>query len=206
MIVYGTPAHPPASQVLTAGYENGCLARQVVGGQVYYRLTGASYISPNLPPQKYLKVLPDGTIQIDLENIPYQALEILNQGAHLEMNRGQLIASPGIGKLLDAPENILEHEIMHYLKAQSPAFRASFQKFEADWGKLILHQNLLVARVASLDLRVKLHKAFAAIPENETARVVFLPDEYIAFPPAMLGEVEKVVKKAGYVIKTIQAK
>lgn len=205
-IAYGTPTHPPASQVLTAGYENGCLARQLVNDRVYYRLPGTSHSSPDRPPQKYLKVLPDGTIQLEVENIPYQALETLNRGTYLAANRGQLVASPSIGKLLDAPENILEHEIMGYLKEQSATFRASFQKFEAGWGKLILHQNLLVARVANLDLRVKLHKAFGAAPGDETARVIFLPDEYIAFPPAMLGEIEKVVKKAGHVVKTIQAK
>ncbi len=89
---------------------------------------------------------------------------------------------------------------------QQIAYGKLFQKFEAQWGKLILHQNLLLARVTSLDLRVKLHKAFGGSQGDEITRVVFLPGEYIAFAPAMLGEVEKVVKKAGHVVKTIQAK
>lgn len=201
-IFYSTTLHPAAQAICLAGYESGFLARLQVSERVYYKLADRLSEVTTISPQAYLKMLPDGTVQINVGNIPYRALEILNRGTYLEADRGQLKASPSVTKLLDATEAVRKHEIMDYLRKHSPAFQAIFQKFDLEWGKLILHQNLLLARVTSLDLRVKLQKAFGTASE----KVVFLPGEFMAFAPDIIGEIEKVVKKAGHVVKTIQAK
>ncbi len=190
----------------SSGYETGALARCLLNGKAYYRLPDARHVPLDVAPEGFLTASRDGTVTIALDQIPYPALEILNQLVAFAVDHGQLKAVPSIDKLLDAPETVQEHDIVQYLKAHSPAFRAALKKFEANWGKLILHDNLLVARVTDLSLRVKLQKAFSASEENEASGVVFLPGEYIAFPRAMLGEIEKLVKKAGHIVKTVNAK
>ena len=78
-----------------------------------------------------------------------------------------------------------------------------FKKFNTQWGKLIVHDNLLVARVTDLSLRVKLQKAFETTDESQ---IIFLSGDYLVFPRAMRIEVEKIVRKAGHIVKTVQAK
>ena len=62
-------------------------------------------------------------------------------------------------------------------------------------------------RVTDLSLRVKLQQAFAGSggASAVAAQPVFLADEFVAFPRAMLGDIEKLVKKAGHIIKTVHS-
>jgi len=71
---------------------------------------------------------------------------------------------------------------------------------EARWGKQIVHTNLLIARITDPALRVQIERA-AAIPNS----LIVLSDEYIAFPRAMLGVIEKTLARSGHVIKTVQS-
>jgi len=62
-----------------------------------------------------------------------------------------------------------------------------------------------VARITDLSLRVKLQQAFDRAGGAPSTQPIFLTGEYLAFPRALLGDVERVVKKAGHVIKTVKA-
>ena len=203
-VFYGSKSHPSSTLICEQGYENGCLARYDSGSRTYYRLPDARHLPVEVSPEHYLKVSADGAMTIDVERIPYRDLETLNRSASLEVNHGQLTVIPNLLKLVEASETVHEQPLLRYLEAQSPAFKAIFKKFNAQWGKLIVHDNLLVARVTDLSLRVRLQKTFGSEETQTSQRIVFLPDDYIAFPRAMLGEVEKFVKKAGHVIKTAQ--
>ncbi|MBW2739162.1 MAG: hypothetical protein JRE64_10020 [Deltaproteobacteria bacterium] len=72
---------------------------------------------------------------------------------------------------------------------------------EKRWGKQVVHQNLLVARVRDLSLKVAIQKAF-----TDSGKVVFLPDNFIAFPNDLTKKIEALVNKSGYVVKAIEAK
>ncbi len=205
-VFYGHKAHPTSALLCEAGYSNGCLARYQAKGKDYFRLPTARHVPPKVSPESYFKTLPDGNLAIMYGQIPYQALEVLNRGTYLEAEQGNLKVLPNLNKLLDTPEDMRGHAVMDYLQTHNPAFKAAFKKLDIEWGKTILHENLLVARVTDLGLRLQLQKAFASSEEKEGARIVVLPGEYIAFPRAMLGEVEKVVKKAGHIVKTVQGK
>jgi hypothetical protein len=68
-----------------------------------------------------------------------------------------------------------------------------------------VHENLLVARVTDLSLRVALQQALRGDGGASIAQPFFLSDEYLVFPRARQGEIERLVKKAGHVVKTVRA-
>jgi hypothetical protein len=142
---------------------------------------------------------------VDLDRVPYEALALLNRIATLTIEGGRLRVLPNVTRMVDALDSCRDHAVLRYLKAHSPEFRAVLKKMDAQWGKLIIHENLLVARVTDLSLRVKLQQAFASADGAPSAQLVLLAGDYIAFPRALAGEIEKLVKKAGHVIKTVQA-
>ena len=58
-------------------------------------------------------------------------------------------------------------------------------------------QNLLVAEVRDLSLRVSIEKAFSE------SGLVSLPNGFLAFPPGLRPEIEALVLKNGYVVKRV---
>ena len=63
-----------------------------------------------------------------------------------------------------------------------------------------LHDNLLIAAIKDLSLRVLLEKKFSG-----SNQVVTLSDEYISFPLNLLPEIQKVVMKSGLAVKYVNA-
>ena len=80
-----------------------------------------------------------------------------------------------------------------------PAFREALETVAQRWGKLVLHQGLLIARVEDLSLQVQLERAFAG-----SESILFLPNGYLAFARQELASVARAVEKLGHVIKTVQ--
>ena len=67
------------------------------------------------------------------------------------------------------------------------------------WGKHLLHEDLLLAQVKDLGLKVQLQKSWLG------QHIVALSHDFIAFPRGWASELEKFVIKAGYVVKTVKA-
>jgi hypothetical protein len=86
---------------------------------------------------------------------------------------------------------------VQWLRENVPAFRQTLETVEQRWGQQIVHTNLLIARVSDLSLKVQLERSF---PE----KVVFLPNDYLAFPQRLLPEITKVVAKSGHVIRMVE--
>ena len=64
----------------------------------------------------------------------------------------------------------------------------------------MVHDNLLIAAIKDLSLRVLLEKKF-----SDSKQVVSLSDEFISFPLNLLPEVQKAVIKSGHAVKYIDA-
>ena len=203
-IVYAGPGHPSSATICQTGWDNGCLARYQVNGQDYYRAAGAGQVPPDAAPETYLPIA-EKKVFVDLDSVTYEALDLLNRLATLTIEDGRLRVLPSVTKMVDTLDSLRDHAVLRHLRAHSPEFRAVLKEMDAQWGKLIIHENLLVARVSDLSLRVKLQQAFASAGGAPSAQLVSLSGDYIAFPRTLLGEIEKVVKKAGHVIKTVQA-
>lgn len=191
---------PSLREICERGWKIGGLVRHFDGKNAYYRLPGTADIPPeSVEPGSYLAPLPQrGAVRVDLKTIPFDALETLNLLAHLEVDQNQLLATPSRVKLGRAAPEIRMSPIGHWLGTQIPAFSQVFEWVAEKWGKTIIHTNLLVAQVKDLSLRVQLERGLG---EN----LLLLSEEFVAFPIAARAEVEKIVQKGGFVIKTVNA-
>jgi len=193
---------PPATKVCEAGWKWGCLARLVENQISYYRLPSFNENEPSVnsgsDPAAYLKPDPSGnSARVDLRLIPFDALAQLNRLAHLEVMHDHLIISPDPIKLgRSAPEE-RQSPLANWLYTHSPAFQQSFDAVNIQWGKTIMHSGLLIARVSDLSLRVQLERDLGE-------HLVVLDDKFVAFPRAWRTEVEKILKKGGFVIKEVR--
>ena len=187
--------------ICKAGWKWGYLAKQKTGDDTYYRLPGQD-AQDKTSPEHYLHATPDQPLVVNLETVPYDSLELVAQISNvqvIESGQPHLAALPNVVKIGNALESIRHHPLTQWLRENAPDFRRALETVEQKWGKQILHENLLVAHVGDLVLKVQLEKAFP----NPTD-VVFLPNDYIAFPYHLLAAVEKVIAKSGHVIKTVQ--
>ncbi|MCP4544370.1 MAG: hypothetical protein GY832_45240 [Chloroflexi bacterium] len=181
------------------GWQWGILAKQEADGNTYYRLP--EEIQADTSPEHYLHTAPDHPIVLNLETVPYDSLELLAQISNVQAaDSGQphLVISPDLIKIGNVQESIRHHPLTQWLYENAPDFRQALETVEQRWGKQIVHENLLIAHVDDLVLKVQLEKAFP----NPTD-VVFLPNDYIAFPNHLLTAVEKVITKSGHVIRTV---
>ncbi|MCX6915767.1 MAG: hypothetical protein NT167_22435, partial [Verrucomicrobia bacterium] len=187
-------------EVCAAGWLWGCLARQMDGGKTYYRLADLvddqATQGSGSDPKIYLHVVGDGMVVVNLETIPYDALELMARMATLGVSDRFLTATPNLVKLGYNLPALRNKPLLIWLREHSPAFRQAWETVEARWGKQIIHENLLVARVTDPALRVQVERA---LPNRQW--LIVLADEYVAFPCAWRNEVEKAVTKAGYVVK-----
>ena len=106
----------------------------------------------------------------------------------------RLLLTPNLVKLGRAAEDVWDQPLAAWLKDNSAAFRQAAETCQKRRGTTILHENLSVARVTDLALRVAIDKALGD-------RIVTLGEEFIAFPYEVLADVRKIVGKSGYVIK-----
>lgn len=109
----------------------------------------------------------------------------------------QLQISPDLIAIGNAQSNIRNHPLTLWLSNISSLFRDVIEKVDKKWGKLVIHENLLVARIMDLSLVVKLQRSFPDQIKPITKNV-------IAFPRDSLPEIQKLVAGAGYVIKTVK--
>ena len=194
---------PPAAKLLEVGWSLGFLFQLKINGASYYRL------SPLLNPLQSGQPSPEkliwadtisrpGSIIIDLNLVPLTDLETLNALTDLALDNGTLLAIPSLIKLGRANPLKRNSQLALWLANQVPAFSSTLETVKARWGKTILHENLLFARVQDLSLRVQLERELKD-------KVVVLSEHFIAFPIESRANVEKVLKKTGFVTKTIKA-
>lgn len=187
--------------ICTTGWRWGYLAKQEVDGTIYYR-SAAKRADENIEPEEYLQVSDGQDLLVNLETIPYQTIDYLNRTTELRVADADgpfLAATPSLTKIGRSLKSIQEQPLTPWLRENAPAFRHALEAAEERWGQQIIHKNLLIAKVDDLGLNVQLEEAF-----QNPRKVLFLPDDYIAFPQNMLREVKKVVTGAGHVIKEVE--
>jgi hypothetical protein len=193
-------AVPPASEeVCNAGWKLGCLAKHSVQGNDYYRLA-PSPTHTDEDPARFLAVGAVAALTVDLETIPYHSLEYLAKMTKLKVSDSRLIAQPHPIKMGRAPETLWQHPLTGWLREHSRVFREAIETIETRRGKQIIHTDLLLARVKDLSLKVALQKAF-----SDPGQLLVLPNDFIAFPQELLGDIQRLIDKSGYVVKTIRA-
>jgi hypothetical protein len=202
-ILYAGAPRPSTDTMCSTGWESGCLVRCDKAGTAYYRPAEATSHPAVVEPDTYLRAV-KGNILVDVERIPYDALELVDRVADLSIERESLLATPSLAKLAQHWDEVHDHPLLRYLQERGSAFGPAIEQLETAWGRLNVHENLLVARITDLSLRVALKQALST-ERTVAEQPIFVSDEYVAFPRARLPEVERLVKKAGHVIKTVRA-
>jgi len=184
--------------VCQAGWEWGLLAKRQAEGKSWYRLAPEP---AHVAPHHYLTAHGDGCVTADLTTIPFEALEqiVTISDQRLSPAGNALLLTPNFVKLGRANDELLEVEAVQWLVEQTRPFAETFVSLTDRRGKTILHENLCVARVSDLSLKVAIEKALGN-------SLVSLKNDFVAFPCDSLKDVERVVKKSGHVVKEVAAK
>ena len=183
------------------GWYWGCLARYKAGQTISYRLPDNR---PQVEPEPiyYLHAPKGQPLTANLEKIPYSDLEHLVQMADFSITRtgkAYPVVRPNLKKMGLALSSLRASLLPTWLREHSPDFRQAFETVTARWGKQLVHENLLIARVNDLALKVQLERAF---PDRR--QMLFLPNNYLAFAKGLLADVEKIILKSGHVIRRVE--
>jgi hypothetical protein len=185
-----------AARVCESGWRWGFLARQEAESRMWYRL--APPAAADVPPDRYLAVRGD-EVCVDLDAVPFDALETLVGTADqrpLPGGRPLLLVTPNLVKLGRMADTVAALPLADWLQKNAPAFHQAFEAVRQRRGKTILHENLSVARVGDLSLKVALEKALGS-------RIVPLGEEFLAFPSGAVAEVKRLVAQMGHVVKEV---
>ncbi len=196
---FGRLPCPDVRHLCETGLQSGILAHHQHQGTHYYRLAPPEQ---EREPAAYLTLEQDGTVILDLDKAPFSALEPLAAIARFEPDKKQLKLLPDMIHLGEAGEQVWKHPVIAWLKQQAKSFQLAFQTLEKRRGKQCIHENLYVAKVTDLSLRIQIQKRFAGQEPNN--QVVMLAGDFIAFPLDHLDKIEKLVNKSGFVVKTVK--
>lgn len=186
-----------AEAVCASGWRWGLLARQEAEGRTWYRLAPAAAVG-DAPPERYLTVREEG-VTVDLDTVPWEALEtllLLTDQRAVPEGRPLLLVTPNLVKLGRAADTLAGLPLAAWLEEHAAPFRRAFETARLRRGKTVLHENLSVARVRDLSLKVALEKALGA-------RIVPLGEEYLAFPAEAVAEVKRLVAQLGHVVQEV---
>ena len=186
-----------AARVCESGWCWGFLARQEAESRMWYRL--APPMAADAPPDRYLAVRGDEGVAVDLDAVPFDALETLvrmSDQRPLPGGRPLLLVTPNQVKLGRTADTVAALPLGDWLQKNAPAFHQAFETVRQRHGKTILHENLSVARVSDLSLKVTLEKALGK-------RIVPLGEEFIAFPSAAVAEVKRLVTQMGHIVREV---
>jgi hypothetical protein len=187
-----------AGSVCEIGWRWGFLARQEAEGRKWYRLAPRS-AGAVTPPDRYLAVRGDEGVAVNLDVVPFEALETLVLTSDQRQVPGGppfLLVTPNLVKLGRTTDTVGALPLADWLQKNSGAFHQALETVRQRRGKTILHENLSVARVSDLSLKVALEKALGR-------RIVPLGEEFLAFPSGAVAEVKRLVAQRGHVVKEV---
>jgi len=181
-----------------SGWRWGLLAKQEADGRNWYRPAPPS-ATVDVAPDQYLAVKGEVGVAVDLDAVPLEALDILVQLSDQKAIPGgkpRLLLTPNLVKLGRTADTVAALPLGDWLQKNAPAFHHAFASAAQRQGKTILHENLSIARVRDLSLKVALVKALGN-------RIVPLGEEFVAFPSEAVAEVKRLVAQMGHVVKEV---
>ena len=191
---------PDVRKACEKGWLNGCLEKLSLNGKTVYRLAALDPEHDLLNPAAFLTVKTDEFFEIDLRRIPFKALESICKTCQLHVSQKKLVAQPDLVRISYALKQMASSPVFIWLQKHHKLFGQIVATIQKKEGKTIVHDNLLIAAIKDLSLRVLLEKKF-----SDSKQVVTLSDEFISFPLNLLPEIQKVVIKSGHAVKYVAA-
>lgn len=189
-----------SDKICATGWEMGFLEKKKIGKDICYRLHEEQSATTERPVDAFL--LPDKKLNVivDLDAISIAELEELAAISDFKVVDTHLTATPNFIRFGRAYQDIYNSPLTAWLRKNVPAYDKVGRKVASKWGKQVIHTGLLIAKVNDLSLKVAIQKKF-----SNPSKIVFLPEDYIAFPKAYIGEIQSLVKKEGFVVKHVDA-
>jgi len=191
---------PDARNACEKGWQNGCLEKLSLNGKAVYRLAAPDPGHDLLNPAAFVTVKTDEFFEIDLKHVPFEVLESICKTCKLHVSQKKLVAQPDLVLISYASKQMASSPVLSWLQEHHKLFGQIVATIKKKEGKTMVHDNLLIAAVKDLSLKVMLEKKF-----SDSKRVVTLSDEYISFPLNLLPEIEKFVIKSGHAVKYVDA-
>ena len=191
---------PDARKACEKGWQNGCLEKLSLNGKEVYRLPALDTDHDLLNPGAFLTVKTDEFFEIDLRRIPLEDLESICKTCKLQVSQKKLVAQPDLVLISHASKQTASSPVFIWLQKHHKRFGQNVATIKKKEGKTVVHDNLLIAAIKDLSLRVLLEKKF-----SDSKQVVTLSDEYISFPLNLLPEIQKIVIKSGHAVKYVNA-
>ena len=187
---------PDINRVCRLGWEMGILEKAAFEAGTCYRLVRRMSEPSGDISEKHYVTDPDKAC-IDFTKIPLTVLARFSKVARFRVENKKIFAAPDpvmMGRHLDEIRNTpWLFRLIHHL----PEFKKLFQQLEKNWGKELVHSNLLVAQIKHIGLKAFLEKALS----NE--EVLFLPNGFIAFPKGLEKKIETAVVQQGFAVKRV---
>ena len=191
---------PDVRKACEKGWQNGCLEKLSLDGKSVYRLAAPDPDRDLMNPAAFVTVKTDEFFEIDLKHIPFEALESICKTCKLHVSQKKLVAQPDLVLTSYASKQLASSPVLIWLQKHHKLFGQIVATIKKKEGKTIVHDNLIIAAIKDLSLRVLLEKKFSA-----SKQVVTLSDEFISFPLNLLPEIEKIVIKSGHAVKYVDA-
>ena len=191
---------PDGHAVCHAGWTTGCMVKVEKQQRTYYRLEKCMEDDFDGKPGGYLDVQRPEAVRINPERVPLVVLEHLTRVARVNVETGKLLAYPDLVRYGHAPEFSRGHPGIRWICEHHRGFARMDRTFDERFGKTVIHENLLIARISDLSLKVAVEKAFAG-----AGRAISLAEDLVAFPRSLLPDVQRLLKKENHVIKTVRA-
>jgi hypothetical protein len=190
---------PEPRTLCDAGFECGLLEASVQDGTRLYRWRGLVDAASGTPPEHYVAVEVQRRFKSIWSAFPSKPWR-LTEVSHLRVAEGRLRAAPSLLKISHSPAATIESEVFRWLRQHHAGFRTAVENIEEKRGKLIVHENLLVAKVNDPALQVTIEREFAA-----PGQFVSLARGFVAFPTGLLPRVQAWMRKSGHVIKSVSS-
>ncbi len=133
-------------------------------------------------------------------HIPFEALESICQTCKLHVSQKKLVAQPDLVLISYASKQMASSPVLIWLQKHHKLFGQIVATIKKKEGKTVVHDNLMIAAIKDLSLRVLLEKKF-----SDSKQVVTLADEFISFPLNLMPEIQKIVIKSGHAVKYVAA-
>jgi hypothetical protein len=185
---------PDIDRLCRLGWEMGILKTAPLDTGTCYRLSHCM----NAPSRDILEeshVTDPEKACIDFKKIPLTVLARVSKIARFRVENKKIYATPDPVMMGRQLNDIRNTPWFFRLVNQLSEFKDLFQRLEKNWGKEIVHRNLMVAQIKHIGLKASLEKAFANEP------VLFLPNGFMAFPKGITAKIEKVVIQKGFAVK-----
>ncbi len=196
----GADKLPDARKACEKGWQNGFLEKLSLDGKTVYRLAALGPANDLVNPAAFLKIKTDEFFEIDLKRIPFGALESICKTCKLHVSQQKLMAQPDLILISYASKQMASSPVLSWLQKHHKLFGQIVATIKKKEGKTVVHDNLMIAAVKDLSLRVLLEKKCSA-----SKQVVTLSDEFISFPLNLLPEIQKIVIKSGHAVKYVDA-